>query len=257
MLKGKKEQTFGFPDQNLENEDYVEEERVPSGIPGFDELCNGGFEKNSANLIIGPSGSGKTIFLSQFIYTGAVFYGEPGIIVNLDQKKETVFRYLEKFNWLFSDLEKKGLINFINLKPHELKKLTEEGGGLIWDAAMEINAKRIVFDSLFSFSTYFSSEYELRESIINLFELTKKWDCTSLFSYHNLSFSSIKMEYSLDMLADSFISLYNIRKNNIRIRGLEIIKMRGCNHVSKIVPFEILEREGIIVYPSENIFEKI
>ncbi|MFN3909729.1 MAG: RAD55 family ATPase, partial [Candidatus Anstonellaceae archaeon] len=236
---------------------YPEEEKVPSGVPGFDELCGGGFEKNSANLIIGPSGSGKTIFLSQYIYTGAVFYDEPGIIVNLDQKKEVVFKYLEKFNWFFFNLEKKGLVTFINLKPHELKKLIEEGGGLIWDSAMEIGAKRIAFDSLSSFSSYFPSKYELRESVINLFELTKKWRCTALFSYHNLSFSSIKMEVSLDVLADSFISLYNIRKDNLRIRGIEIIKMRGCNHVSKIVPFEIIEHEGIAVYPSENIFEKI
>ncbi|MEM3362141.1 MAG: ATPase domain-containing protein [Candidatus Anstonellaceae archaeon] len=242
--------------QNEEDFLFIEEtQKVPSGIPGFDDLSSGGFEKNSCNLIVGPSGAGKSIFLSQFIYSGAVFYDEPGVIVNLDRKKEIEYSHLAKFNWLFAELEKKGLISFINIKPHELKKLIEEGGGFIWDSVMDIGAKRFVIDSLSSFSIYFQSYYELRESIINLFELTKKWKCTSLFSYHTSDYSKLKFEFNLEFLADSLIGLYIFRKDNVRIRGIEIIKMLGSQHSQKLAPFEIVEGEGIVIYPSENIFE--
>jgi len=244
------------PSKILEELEHYSEEidqgmdlKVPSGIPGFDEICNGGFEKNSSNLVVGPSGSGKTIFLYQFIYTGAVFYQEPGIIVSLDKKKENIFSKLRKFDWLFDDLEKKGFISFVNIKPHELKKFIEEGGGLIWDSAMEINAKRLIVDSLSSFDLYFDSLYDLREGLINLFELTKKLKCTSLFSY-------IPTRKSADLLflADGIIQLSINNENNVKARVIEILKFEGSPHLLKKVPFEILAGEGLVVYPQENIF---
>ncbi len=36
--------------------------RVPTGIPGFDSLVAGGFERNGIVLVGGDSGTGKTIF---------------------------------------------------------------------------------------------------------------------------------------------------------------------------------------------------
>jgi KaiC/GvpD/RAD55 family RecA-like ATPase len=48
----------------------IREIRVPTGIDNFDRLVEGGFEKNSTNLIVGDSGSGKTIFAVQFLIDG-------------------------------------------------------------------------------------------------------------------------------------------------------------------------------------------
>ena len=42
-------------------------DRCPSGIEGFDRICQGGFVRNSDNLIIGGPGSGKTTFLLQAV----------------------------------------------------------------------------------------------------------------------------------------------------------------------------------------------
>jgi circadian clock protein KaiC len=36
--------------------------RVPSGVPGLDELMSGGAKQGDATLVTGPSGVGKTIF---------------------------------------------------------------------------------------------------------------------------------------------------------------------------------------------------
>jgi KaiC/GvpD/RAD55 family RecA-like ATPase len=45
-------------------------EKVPTGIPGFDQLVQGGFNKRSVNLIAGGPGCGKTIFCLQFLWEG-------------------------------------------------------------------------------------------------------------------------------------------------------------------------------------------
>ena len=45
-------------------------ERVASGIPGLDKHMQGGFIKDSVNLISGATGTGKSIFGLQYIWHG-------------------------------------------------------------------------------------------------------------------------------------------------------------------------------------------
>lgn len=60
-------------------------ERVNSGIPGLDKLIDGGFVKNSVNLISGSTGTGETIFGLQFIWHGLKI-GENGVYISLEQE---------------------------------------------------------------------------------------------------------------------------------------------------------------------------
>ncbi|HIP74098.1 MAG TPA: ATPase, partial [Euryarchaeota archaeon] len=53
--------------------------RVPTGIPGLDNLIQGGFPSGSTILLSGGAGTGKTIFALQYIYSGAALYNEPGV----------------------------------------------------------------------------------------------------------------------------------------------------------------------------------
>jgi len=54
-------------------------EKCPTGIEGFDSLCNGGFIRNSSNVIVGGPGSGKTTFMLQFLYNGITKKQENGL----------------------------------------------------------------------------------------------------------------------------------------------------------------------------------
>ena len=65
-------------------------ERVSSGIVGLDKHMEGGFIKNSVNLLSGATGTGKTIFGLQYIWDG-LLKGENGVYVSLEQEPEEVF----------------------------------------------------------------------------------------------------------------------------------------------------------------------
>ena len=45
-------------------------QRIPSGIPGFDQIVGGGLIRDRVYLLAGPAGAGKTIFSTQFLYNG-------------------------------------------------------------------------------------------------------------------------------------------------------------------------------------------
>ncbi|MEM4889958.1 MAG: ATPase domain-containing protein, partial [Thermosphaera sp.] len=42
-------------------------ERIKTGIPGFDEILNGGIPKRNVVLLSGGPGTGKSIFSAQFL----------------------------------------------------------------------------------------------------------------------------------------------------------------------------------------------
>ena len=59
--------------------------RIPTAIPGLDELIEGGFIENDVILLTGGPGAGKSTFGVQFLYEGIVKYNEPGLYVTLEE----------------------------------------------------------------------------------------------------------------------------------------------------------------------------
>ena len=230
-------------------------ERVPTGIEGLDDLCEGGFERGSSVLALGEPGSGKTTMMTQFLVNGALNHGEGGVFLSFEETKESIIRHSASFGWDLNALEKQGAVAIINYKPHEVKRLAEEGGGLIWDTITETGAKRIAIDSLSAYVILFESQYQAREAQRNLFELVRKWGCTTMMSGEaaaSVDRSSVGMDY----LSDAVLLLHHPRQRNVRFRAIEILKMRGTNHSQKICPFEFLPSVGMKVYPGEDIFEE-
>ncbi|MFH0927582.1 MAG: ATPase domain-containing protein [Candidatus Micrarchaeota archaeon] len=231
--------------------------RTPSGIPGLDELCEGGFERQSTVLVLGGAGCGKSIFLTQFLYSGASFYDEPGIFLSLEESRERIRAHASQFGWDLKALEDEGKLAILNYKPHEMRKLSEEGGGMIWDTITEIGARRIAIDSLSSYVVFFGTQYEAREAQLTLFDMVGKWKCTTVFSGEAVGNVSTKSQFGMEYLSDAVIAMHRPKHDNSRGRAIEIFKMRGTNHSNKICPYDILPNEGLVVYPKEEVFEKI
>ena len=228
--------------------------RVPSGIPGLDGLISGGFERGGTTLVMGDSGSGKTTFLAQFVYNGAVQYSEPGVILSFEEPNASIIKHMGNFGFDFAALEDRGLFASVNYRPHEVKKLVDEGGGLIWDTISSIGAKRLVIDSLTSYAMLFDSVYRAREAELGLFELLRKWKCTTLLSADGLHTDTMKITTGMEFLSDGIIQLHHPRHQSSRFRAIEVYKMRGTRHSEKLCPFKFIEGEGLRVYPNETIF---
>jgi len=224
-------------------------ERISSGIPGLDELIEGGFEKGSTIVAIGTPCAGKTTFALQFLYYGITKYNEPGIFITFDESKEALLKHYLEYGWDFEALEKKGEFLVLEYRPHQVNKLLEEGGGIIKDAIKSMGAKRLVIDSVTGYSLLFKDEYQKRESIVDLFELLKKWGTTTLITSEDCTASNNVIAGGVDYLADSIIQLRyeSTGKNTSKQHVLEIIKMRGTKHTNKLCPFSF-EKNGLKIY---------
>lgn len=213
-------------------------ERVSTGIYGLDELMEGGFVKNSVNLITGSAGTCKTTFGLQFIWEG-LLKGENCVFISLEQEPEEIFADVEHFGWDFKKYieQKKCIIEY--LSTWELAELPL----VINDKIKTINAKRFVLDTL----SLVCSEYEptrIRIEISEFLNGLRHSGATSLLTCEipedSKSLSTFGVE---EFLVDGIIVLsYLGLVVGGSPRSLIIRKMRRTNHGSDVYPIDITKR---------------
>jgi len=211
--------------------------RVKSGIPGLDELMGGGFEPQSVVLVTGDAGSGKTTFGLQFLYNGAVQYGEAGVLITFEERRADIIRRMREYGWDLEGLEREKKLKILEYPPHEVERFISEGE-IIHDVIADLGAKRIVMDSMTSFALVFESEYKMRLGILKAMDSFKKWDCTTLL----ISEGSISEEgdvrdrFGIEYLVDGTVFLYNKRMRDYRQKLVEIVELKGIRHDNAIHP---------------------
>ena len=223
--------------------------RVPTGIPGFDDLIQGGFEDKTNTLVAGYAGTGKTTFSMQFLYNGATQWNEPGVYLSFAESKESIYNHCANFGWDFWALEKQGLARHLFYKAHQVNKLLEEGGGTVRDTIAEIGAKRLVIDSITAYGLLFRDDYKQRESLLLFFEMLVKWGCTSLIIAEQLCVGDARAG-EIGFLTDGIISFsYSQIEDDVgrrtRQHQLEILKMRGTDHYNGTVDMQFT-KTGLI-----------
>jgi len=207
-------------------------ERVKTGVEGLDKLVEGGFPRGDTILLAGNTGSGKTILSTQFICEGVTKHGENGVYVTFEEDAKTLKRNMLRFGYDLEKLESKGLIRVLDLE-------AIKGAGLsaniefILNALREIDAKRLVIDSLTAFLSACQEKFEYRTLMHLFYKILKKLGCTTVMTCSvptGLETLGLGIE---EFIADSVITLESIiHGGELKTRFL-IRKMRGTDHSKK------------------------
>ena len=245
---------------------------LPTGVPGLDELLNGGIPDRRVVLIVGGPGSGKTTLASQFLYKGISDYNENGIFVSIDEGKEHYYSEMASFGWDFAQAEKDGKFAFLdatkmsraamlrermNLDSQSLRgkqlqvdKLVEKIENII----DEIGAKRVVLDTLATLFHRFPDPIERRVAVIDLIESLTDLKITTLITTE-LGKLSLDREVTVEEYqAHGVILMQSLFSSGTTSRALQVVKMRGTKTNSNLVPYRI-DRTGIEIFPDLTLFE--
>ena len=188
--------------------------RVPTGIREYDALVEGGFKKESVNLIAGGTGTGKTLFAIQFLANGITKYDDPGLYITFEEKREKLNDDLLPFGIELAELEKKGKFFFMEYQPEQVKKLLVEGGGTIESLIIKHKIKRLVIDSISAFALLYQDPLSRKEAALQLFHLIAKWGCTAVLTAQGPNIDVTKaMSAELEFEADSITLMYHLRKS--------------------------------------------
>jgi KaiC/GvpD/RAD55 family RecA-like ATPase len=246
---------------------------VETGVPGLDELLNGGFPERRVILVIGGPGSGKTILGSQFLYNGISNYDENGIFVSLDEEKDHYYSEMQNFGWDFMKAEEEKKFSFIDAtklsriallreklmveskslrgKQLQVDKLVEE----IQTKIEEINAKRVVLDTLATLFHRFPDPIERRVAVVDLFESLSELKITTIITTE-LGRLTLDREVSIEeYMAHGVILMQTLYQGGATSRALQVVKMRGTKINPNLVPYTI-DRTGVEIFPDVTLFRR-
>ncbi|MBD3252288.1 hypothetical protein GF386_00980 [Candidatus Pacearchaeota archaeon] len=223
------------------------ENRCVTGIPGFDELCQGGFVKGSVNALLGGPGAGKTTFLLQYLYNGVMKFNENGLYLSFEPDVSDIFLDAFTFGWDLQSLDSKGKIKFVKISPKiTLKAFKDE----IMKLVSQNDARRICIDPISVLSLNLERESRIRSYIFDLASLLKRLNATIIMADETVEgnvenfgtgFEDVRTR-SVKYLSDGLVNLYSSGLGGESDRAIRIAKMRRTNHVRGPVPFEINNR---------------
>ena len=98
-----------------------------TGIPGFDEITQGGVPKGRPTLISGSAGAGKTLFAMEFLVRGATQFNEPGVFISFEESDEELATNVASLNFDLNELvaEKKLVLDYVFIERSEIEETGE------------------------------------------------------------------------------------------------------------------------------------
>lgn len=223
--------------------------RFSSGVPGFDELVEGGLLSDRLYVVSGPPGSGKTTFCSQFITQGAK-EGDSCLYVTMHETKSELLQDMSGFEFGFDRAMQSDNVQFLNLMTESGKRtITQFGtdGGLTNRLVAFIESNdidRAVIDSTMLLQHFFS---DMAEEITGFLSALKQTNATILLISEMTDPSSYSDEH---YLAHGVIFFHNFLDSGGMTRGIQVIKMRGTAIDTDIHDLTFSDR-GLQVRPDQ------
>ncbi|MFC7141357.1 RAD55 family ATPase [Halosimplex aquaticum] len=225
--------------------------RVSSGVPGFDEIVQGGLLKDRLYVVSGPPGSGKTTFSSQFITQGAKA-GENCLYVTMHETKEELMQDMSGYDFGFDQVMASGKIQFLNLMTDSGKRtITQFGteGGLtnrIVAFLEQQDIDRAVIDSTMLLQHFFN---DVSDEITGFLSALKQTGTTVVLISEMTDPSSYADEH---YLAHGVIFFHNYLESGGMTRGVQVIKMRGTAIDCDIRAIDF-SNKGLRVMPDKKV----
>jgi circadian clock protein KaiC len=227
--------------------------KAPTGIPGLDDITNGGLPAGRPTLVSGGPGSGKTLLGISFLVEGAQRYGEPGVLLTFEENAEELAQDVRSLGYDLQKLieEKKLLIDYIHVDRAEIEETGEydlEGLFVRLDHAIkQIGARRVMLDTIETLFGGLKDAGILRAELRRLFRWLRDRKMTTIVTAERgeQQFTRQGLE---EYITDAVIALDHRVYEQVSTRRIRIVKYRGSTHGTNEYPF-LINRDGITVLP--------
>ena len=233
-----------LPITSLKLDNEVSSELVSTGVPGLDDMFDGGgFYRGSNILISGTAGTAKTTIASYFANEQCK-KNEKVVFFAFEESPQQLVRNMKSIGIDLEKHIKKGLLQIHSSRPSlnglELHLLT------LRKLIREFKPTTVILDPISNLITV-GNEHEVRSMLVRLIDMLKANNITAMFTSLNKQTDSFRpdlSEESVSSLVDTWISVRDMEGVGERNRGIFIIKSRGTGHSNQVREF-VIRKSGI------------
>ena len=222
--------------------------KLPTGVPGLDQILGGGLPEFSFNIIAGTPGCGKTTLAHQIAFANATVERPALYFTILGEPALKMLRYQQQYD--FYDETRMGTaVRFINLSEVVLKGDWNEVLAAIVKEVEATDPAIVVVDSFRSMARKFNSdtgETVLQDMVQRLAMHLTSWQATTflLGEYSDAELSGD----AVFTVADGIITLHQSLNRNSMLRKLQVMKCRGQDTLPGMHIFRITDA-GLQAFP--------
>jgi circadian clock protein KaiC len=221
--------------------------RIATGIPGLDQLMNGGPKATDASLVTGPSGVGKTIFgLRWTAY--ALEQGQRCLYVTFQDTPKQLTNMAGTFGWDIGAAQASGrlAISYVPMGDLDLDVLASA----IRAELASHSVSRVVIDSLAELAFAARESERFPAFMRSLVGLIRAAGSSSLVTSETAGRGVATQSLDgLMFLFDNVIDLRYIEEESGVGRALNVVKMRNSRHETTLTSFTIADHGVTIGSP--------
>ena len=222
--------------------------KLPTGVPGLDEILGGGLPEYSFNIIAGAPGCGKTTLAHQIMFANATPERPALYFTVLGEPAVKMLRYQQMFS--FFDVKKLNTsVRFINLSQLVLEKSLDV---VLKEIIKEVEAANPGIVVVDSFRTVVRkaeagpSEMQLQRFVQELALHLTSWQATTFLNGEYVE--GELRDNPVFTVADGLLWLYQQTDRNSITRKLQVMKLRGQASVPGLHTFRITDA-GLQTFP--------
>ena len=227
-------------------------EHCATGIQGLDTITSGGLPRGRTTLVAGGPGCGKTMLATEFLVRGAEM-GEPGVLIAFEETADEITTNVASFGWDLQQLCRDGMLVVDHVKV-EREQIDQTGDYdlqalfiRIGYAIEQIGAKRVVIDTIEVLFSALDDTAMLRAELHRLFSWLKAQGVTAIVTAERGE-GAITRHGLEEYVSDCVIALDHRVEDQMAIRRLRVVKLRGSSHGTNEYPF-LIRDNGFNVVP--------
>ena len=224
--------------------------RVTTGIPGLDDMVNGGYFLGSTTVVAGISGVGKSVMALQYLAEGAR-RDERSLMLSLDEQVPQILRNASSIGIDLQAEIDRGVVQIYYDPPQEIE--VDHHFNKIEQIVQDFKPKRVVLDSLSTYGSTLGTEGRVfRDFFHALVALMKEHQIAAVYNNENpemLGMSSMMGDFAMSSLVDNIILMNWIELGDTFRLGLTVAKMRANPTSRTTYECEILDGKGMRVLP--------
>lgn len=223
---------------------------LTTGVPGLDDVLQGGLPQYSLNLIMGPPGSGKTTLAQQIMFHLARPDAQALYFTAVGEPLLKMLRYQQQFAF-FNTAQVNQSVHFISLEEATLEGELDSVIEQIDRAVAQRQPAYVFVDSFRSLvlaSLASAQPVQMFQRFVHqLCTMMTSWQATTFLLTDLLTDQDEGVRPALTV-ADGLLHLQQSVQRNSVVRKLSVIKMRGQATVPGLHTFRI-DQAGVRVFP--------
>lgn len=217
--------------------------RVPTGVPGLDDVLEGGLYRGGVYMVMGRPGAGKTILGNQIAFAHARAGGRVVYATLLSESHGRLLAFMREMSF-FDEKAVGAAVQYLNAYAEAERDGLAGLLQLVRGAVRDRQASLVVIDGMMTVNAVATSDLEYKKFIQQIQTWIEVVGCTVVL-LTSAAQTELRPEHTM---VDGIVELDTAQIGTRRVRELSVSKLRGSGFREGRHVYGI-SSDGIVVYP--------